>query len=221
MLEFTLDERTVSISPPEIVIAGLTGRDQAAVEAHLAELAAAGVPAPSRAPVFFGVTVDRATQSPSIDVSSGHTSGEVEVVLLRTRSEGLLVTIGSDHTDRELEKLDIAASKQLCPKPLGRRVWRYEDVEPHWDSLRLTSNVDDGAPYQDGSMEELMALGDLMRIVDDLERPAGDQLIFCGTLPTVSGELRFASHFSGSIIDPVLKRRMDLSYAVRALSPLD
>ena len=37
-----------------------------------------------------------------------------------------------------------------------------------------------------------MALGDLLRIVDELERPAGDQLIFCGTLPTLSGKLRIA-----------------------------
>jgi hypothetical protein len=67
-----------------------------------------------------------------------HTSGEAEAVLLVAGND-IWVAVGSDHTDRELDKVNIVASKQVCPKPVSAEVWRYADARERWDSLALRS----------------------------------------------------------------------------------
>ena len=48
-LTLTLDGREASVVIDTAIMAGWTGRDRAAVEAHIAELEAVGVPRPSSA----------------------------------------------------------------------------------------------------------------------------------------------------------------------------
>ncbi|WP_412759113.1 DUF2848 family protein [Neobacillus cucumis] len=49
----------------------------------------------------------------------------------------LYVTVGSVHTDRNLENLNVPKSKQACPNIVSRKVWRFEDVKGHWNLLEL------------------------------------------------------------------------------------
>src|SRR6476620_5544395 len=124
----------------ELVIAGWTGRDEAALRKHIRELEEVGVKPPKTTPIFYRVSADLLTQASAIQVSGPDTSGEVEFVLL-AKPDGLWVTVGSDHTDRKAETIGVSLSKQLCAKPISREVWRLEDVAAHWDRLILRSNV--------------------------------------------------------------------------------
>src|SRR6185369_7877834 len=107
----------VELSPRQLVVAGWTGRDSAAIEHHIHELAAIGVPRPSSVPLYYRLAASLLTQAPQIEVLGPGSSGEVEPVLLRAGGRWWL-TVGSDHTDREAERAGVALSKQLCPKPI-------------------------------------------------------------------------------------------------------
>ena len=52
-LTFRVDGDTLALDPDRLVVAGWTGRDAAAVEHHIEELAALGVARPSTVPVFY------------------------------------------------------------------------------------------------------------------------------------------------------------------------
>ena len=65
-----------------LVVAGWTGRDEAALRHHIEELAAIGVPRPSSVPVFYRISVANLTQADSIEVLGTDTSGEAEPVLV-------------------------------------------------------------------------------------------------------------------------------------------
>jgi len=121
-----------------LVVAGWTGRDEAALRHHIEELAAIGVPQPSSVPVFYRISVANLTQADSIEVLGTDTSGEAEPVLV-SLPDGIWVGLGSDHTDRKAETVGIALSKQLCAKVVGRALWRLEEIADRWDRLMLRS----------------------------------------------------------------------------------
>src|SRR3990172_2267703 len=64
-----------------LVIAGWTGRDAAAVQHHIEELARVGVPEPSRVPLYYRASAHLLTQETAIQVIGAETSGEAEPVL--------------------------------------------------------------------------------------------------------------------------------------------
>ncbi len=205
----------------DVVLAGYTGRDQAAVRRHVAELAAHGVPAPARVPAYFRVTTDRVVATDRITVLGRETSGEAEFVLMFDAGE-LLVGVASDHTDRALERLDVAKSKQLCQKVVGPEIWRYEDVRSHWDHivLRAYSNRQN-TPYQEGPVSSLLDPDDLLAGV--AERTSGTLdgvLVFSGTLPLVA-DLEYGSHFAVELIDEDHGNALRCAYEIEPIEPLD
>src|SRR5688572_24887747 len=109
----------------ELVIAGWTGRDEAALRKHIKELEDIGVKPPKTTPIFYRVAASLFTFSNEIQVSGPHTSGEVEFVLISTE-QGLRVAVGSDHTDRKAETIGVSLSKQLCAKPVSTETWSYD-----------------------------------------------------------------------------------------------
>jgi hypothetical protein len=214
-LEF--DGRVVDID--ELVIAGWTGRDVEALNHHIEELNAIGVQPPSKVPLYYRVTANLLTQTETVQVLGDDTSGEVEPVLVGT-PDRLWVTVGADHTDRKLESYGVAASKQVCPKVIGRTAWRFEDVEPHWDRLMLRSFVEEGGKrvlYQEGPLAMIRAPRELIAgwRNGDKRLPAGVAM-FCGTLPAI-GAIRSSSRFEMEIEDPVLGRKLAHAYDVHAL----
>jgi hypothetical protein len=216
MARVELDGRAYDID--DLVIAGWTGRDVAALEHHIEELKAIGVQPPSKVPLYYRVSASLLTQVEAIQVVGDDTSGEAEPVLVGT-VDRLWVTVGADHTDRKLEAYGVAQSKQVCPKVIGRTAWRFEDVEPHWDQLILRSFIEqDGkkVPYQEGLLGKIRAPRDLIAgWRGDKRLPAGVAM-FCGTLPAIGG-IRSSSRFDMEIEDPVLGRRLSHSYIVQAL----
>src|SRR3954454_18425132 len=87
-----------------LIVAGWTGRDTAALEHHIEELAAIGVPRPSSVPVFYRTSVNGLTQTDRLEVLGPDTSGEAEPVLLNISGE-VWLGVGSDHTDRKAETM--------------------------------------------------------------------------------------------------------------------
>jgi hypothetical protein len=198
-----------------VIVAGWTGRDRHAVEEHIAELEALGVPRPSSAPLFYRVSATRVTTAPEIE-STTASSGEVEPVLLQCDGR-LWVGVGSDHTDREVEAYGVAVAKQLCDKPIADELWPYDEVAGHWDRLILRSWItEDGAevPYQDGTLDALLAPDTLLR---HAQPPLADgTLMFCGTF-AVQGGIRPAHAFRYELADPERGRSITGGYAIREL----
>ncbi|MBX3551725.1 MAG: DUF2848 domain-containing protein [Pseudolabrys sp.] len=207
----------VDVTPGELIIAGWTGRDAAALEKHMAELEELGVRRPSQAPIFYASSVSRLVVSDLIEVLGDSTSGEAEFVLLQ-RNGVLWVGLGSDHTDRELEAHSVAASKQICDKPIARQFWRYDDVAPHWDALLLRSYATNGgqrALYQDGGVAQMRGPADLIARYASSGLP-DNAVMFCGTVAVIGG-IRPAERFECELEDPKLGRKLSFGYRVRCL----
>jgi hypothetical protein len=200
----------------QLVIAGWTGRDAARVDAHVRELEAEGIPRPPRTPMFYLLTPALLTTSADITVVGAATSGEVEC-LLASRDDGLWVGLGSDHTDRALERTSVAKSKQVCHKPVARAIWRFSDVAAHWDQLELRSFIEiDGAraPYQAGTAAAMLPPQALVK--DFISRGGTFEpgtAMFCGTLATLSA-IRPSPAFTMELHDPVLGRTIQHEYRV-------
>ncbi len=220
MLSFECQTRTGTTSSRsavirELVIAGWAGRDEAGIRHHIEELAAIGVPPPSSVPVFYRVAAANLTQADALAVLGPDSSGEVEPVIVSLEG-GLWLGVGSDHTDRKAETVGIALSKQLCGKPVGRTLWRLDEVEEHWDSLVMRAHATiagERVLYQEGSLSALRTPADLLA-----RRPGGPMLppgwaLFGGTLGAIGG-IRPGTRFEMEIEDPVLGRVMRHAYDV-------
>lgn len=181
----------LQLDASRLIVAGYTGSDAAAVAAHIEELAAIGIPPPASVPAFFELDPSLVTSDPVVAITGSNTSGEVEPVLIRHNGRHYL-GVGSDHTDRDLERTDIAASKAACPKPVGHRVIALPDdlAALSWDAIEIESNVD-GEPYQRGVLALLRTPTDLLsRLTSTLGEVTDDLVIFCGTLPLLTGAFR-------------------------------
>ncbi|NIH86584.1 DUF2848 family protein [Amycolatopsis granulosa] len=195
----------VLLTPTDLTIAGYTGRDQAAVRHHIAELAAIGVPEPETVPAFFDLDPGLLTCAAEVTVSGPSTSGEVEPVLIVTGGHHYL-TVGSDHTDRALERQSIAGSKAACPKPVARSVIDL-GADPSalpWDDIVARSWVDH-EPYQEGTLAGLLPAVD---VLESRGRPPTDGsdhsvlVLFGGTLPLLDGAFRYGRDWRLSLHVP-------------------
>jgi hypothetical protein len=200
-----------------LVIAGWTGRDAARVEAHVRELEAEGIPRPPRTPMFYELTPSLLTLSTQITVVGPATSGEVECLFI-SRDDGLWIGLASDHTDRALERMSVAKSKQVCAKPAAAALWRFDDVASHWDQLELRSFIEvDGvrAPYQSGTAAAMLPPRTLVKeLVSRGGAFEAGSAMFCGTLATLAS-IRPSPRFEMELHDPVLGRTIRHEYRVR------
>jgi hypothetical protein len=221
-LDFDTDtdgRRRIAIE--RLVIAGWTGRDAAAVAHHVAELAALGVAPPSQVPLFYRVAATLLTQAGRIEVLGGETSGEAEPILVDD-GEALWLGLGSDHTDRGLEAVSVAASKQACAKVIAPVLWRFDRVAGRLEGLGLSSWIDEGSgwiPYQEGSLAAIRPLADLVAASPfgrgDGRLEAGT-LMMCGTL-AARGGVRPARHFRMKLRDPAEGRVIAHGYEATVL----
>lgn len=208
---------TVSFSPRSVLIAGFTGRDKRAVDAHIQELVKEGVKPPDSVPAFYEVPSELLSTAAHVEAGTAESSGEVEPVLLLT-AEGWYVAVGSDHTARDLERVDIAQSKAACPKPVSDEVWPYEEVRQDWDRLLLRSWVRvDGEKvlYQEAPLGELLAVPDVLEALKRETREGADgTAIFLGTVPLRTQGFVFSDWFSVEMHDLSSKRSLSLTYRV-------
>lgn len=218
-LDFTLESeqgtRALRAQIVQLVIAGWAGRDRAAIEHHIEELAAIGVPRPSAVPLYYRVAANQLTQAPRVQVVGAETSGEVEAFVFS--HEGVrYVSVASDHTDRKLEAHSVALSKQVCVKPVARIAWPLAEVAGHWDQLQIRSRiVENGVevPYQDGTLASLRSAQDLIDGYGSLPDGTG---MTCGTVAVI-GRIRPAAAFEMTLHDPVRGRTINHRYEVAVL----
>jgi hypothetical protein len=194
----------------QLVIAGWTGRDEAALREHIRELEEIGVKPPKTTPIFYRVSASLFCHADEIQVSGPDTSGEVEFVLIQEKE--LRVAVGSDHTDRKAETIGVSLSKQLCAKPVSRESWRYDEVKPHWEKLMLRAWAD-GELYQEGPVTAMRSPEDLLQRYGSLK---SGWAMFCGTL-AAKGGIRPAGRFAMELEDPVLKRKLKHEYRIHVL----
>ena len=204
----------------QVLLVGYSGRDRAAVLEHIHELELLGVRPPERVPTIYPVRSELLTTESRLVLDTAETSGEAEFFFLGS-AYGWLVGVGSDHTDRRCEAIDVAASKSRCGKVLSREVWRLSALEAHWDRLELrawTTDAGGRRPYQQGRLETLLPVPQLIAEVERSGFATERRLIFGGTLPTLGG-FAFGSHFEVELLDPVLQRQLRCAYSVVVRSP--
>lgn len=223
LLKFVTAERPLMVEVQDLVVAGWTGRDAAAVEHHIVELEAIGVARPRTTPIFYRVGTSLLTTNAQVDVTGSNSSGEVEFVLVRT-AEGLFVGVGSDHTDRKVEAYGVTVSKQICPKPIAPELWPMDELVDHWDSLALRSWVTCSGKrrlYQEGAVTQMLAPTELIARY----RPSSGTLpigmvMYGGTLPVLGG-VAGGEQFEIELEDPIRNRCLRHAYHIRILAYAD
>ena len=201
-----------------LVVAGWTGRNTAALEAHIKELEALGVKRPKSVPIFYRNAVSLLTTADAIQVMGDQSSGEVEFVLYAF-DDGLWLGVGSDHTDRKAETINVTLSKQMCGKPVGPQLWRYDEVKPHWDKLTLRSFVQDGGKrrlYQEGPVTNMRSPEELIKLYTGGDTLAPGTAMYCGTF-AVHGGISYSGTFEMELEDPVLGRKIAHGYRIVSL----
>ncbi len=188
-LSFALEGgASIEVPVTRLVVAGWTGRDHAAIEHHIEELARIGVPRPSAVPLYYRLAASLLTQDERIEALGGASSGEAEPVLVRHDGRWWL-TVGSDHTDRAVETYSVAVSKQLCAKPVARSAWLWDEVAAGADALVLRSEIEEGGgwvTYQEGTLAKIRPLAELVAGLPS-DVPLADGLVmFCGTLGAIA-----------------------------------
>jgi len=209
---------TIEVDFRQCIVAGWAGRDSAAIEHHIEELALLGVARPSAVPLYYRIASNQLVQDDDVEVVGDQTSGEAETFLFSHNGE-TLVSLASDHTDRKLEAHSVALSKQLCAKPVARQAWRYDEVAGHWDELVLRSRIGENGRevlYQEGTLASLQPPLDLAQgFFGTRAMPPGAGMT-CGTVAT-QGAIRPAPWFEMELFDPRLGRRITHRYTLNVL----
>jgi hypothetical protein len=217
---------TLQFKVKRMINAGYVGRDRQAVADHIEELRREGVPPPPSVPMIFPVLCHNITTADKIEVVGRKTSGEVEFALL-LNSGNIFVGVGSDHTDRDIERHSIIKSKQVCPNVISKQVWNYDDVKSGWDDLILQSKVkltdgDEAILYQKAPLGSIISATELMDLVKSKMIDGMDEglVLFSGTLPVLTNEIIYSSHFRCELIDLRLDRALACEYQINTLDYL-
>jgi hypothetical protein len=134
----------------------------------------------------------------------------------------IYVGIGSDHTDRELEKSNILVSKQICPNVISKKVWRYEDVKKYWDDLIIRSWTEkDGKRqlYQEAKLVKMLRPEELIEKVK--ARMQGDMkgmVIYSGTVSVIGGNWIVGDRFGVELVDENKKRSLSCAYSIEPMT---
>lgn len=205
------------INVDSLFLAGYTGRDQEEVKSHVNELEKMGVLTPQKTPAFYNVNPDLLTNKEEIVVKTETTSGEIEYVLLIGKDQ-TYVTVGSDHTDRLLERISIQRAKETCAKVTAKEVWPIGELNDHWDDIVLRAKVlKDGSwkTYQEGKLKSLLNPEDLLNALDFKTCGFVCTVLFSGTISLKVKQAIYADEFEMEIYDPELRRRISHKYRVR------
>lgn len=220
IVEEKSEKRELSYPMRGAILCGYTGRDQSAVQRHIDELEKQGIEPPPSVPAFFPKPYRCISFEGDIHVEGKETSGEVEFFLLMD-GKRIYVGVGSDHTDRELEKMDILKSKQVCPAILSRSLWDYEEIIDHWDQIEIRSwavGKEERILYQDSTLATILPPEELIRLVQERVKGSLEGIaIFSGTPPLMTEEMLFSNRFEAELLDPVFKRKMTIGYSIHTL----
>ena len=214
-----VDGQKVTVDVQSALNGGYAGRSQDDVAAHVAELAALGVPAPSTTPCLYPVAPYLVSQTDTVPAQHGHTSGEAEWAMVVTEDD-VLLTVACDHTDRDLEVHGVAWSKQAGPDVVGRQAWRLSDVADRVDSLTLTAWVardETWTEIQRGTLAELLTPAYWLDVLRQRDLLVPGTVLLSGTIPMHDGVDQFAAAWRVELGDPLTGAVIRCEYTVRLL----
>ncbi|MDO5041357.1 MAG: DUF2848 family protein [Peptoniphilus sp.] len=218
-MKFLLNKETLSVDFKDVYIIGYAGRDMKKTQEHIDELERdLGVKPPKRIPTIFECSNELVTQEEDLKFVGDMTSGECEYIIIKS-ADKIYITLGSDHTDRKLESVDMSKAKQVCVKPVAREVWDYEEVKDHWDDILLKSYITvDGEErvYQDGKLADILPVEKILQELDERVGNTEDILVFSGTVPLKDGFV-YGEKFRSEMVDEKLDRKIELEYAVNVI----
>lgn len=151
--------------------------------------------------VTYPIGIDRLRTEDEIQVIGADTASVAGVVFVAARY-GILMCLASDQIDLALAPASSGAARQICPKPIGRQAWRYDDVKSHFDHLILKCWAD-GSGVAEGIPEK-----------PPTDLPPETASLVCGQIEPVSG-----SSITIELEDSVLGRKLSHRYTVRELPP--
>lgn len=195
---------------------GSATRSDAVAKLHRDEVLLHGVHIATSvpAPRMYPIAVPAVGTDDVVEVHTEETSGEVEIVLIL--ADRLYVGVGSDHTDRALERASIPWSKQACANVLAPEIWPFDELVEDWDQCILRSWVD-GKLYQEVGVDAFLRPERILATVAERAPgfPKSNAMIFCGTIVSVDKRLGFGRRWEFEIEDPVGNRRIRHGYDVR------
>lgn len=199
----------------KVIVVGYGGRNIEKIQEHIDELSELGIAPPPNVPMIYPQKIEQLNFSHDCH-GSKYSSGEAEYILFYDGKEWL-VTLGSDHTDREVEKEDILKSKLVCDKPIASDFWKLADLKEDWDNIILRSYVTTNGEkvlYQEDTLEALLEVEVLLEKLDNLgEKELENTIIFSGTVPTKNGFI-FGEKFEYEIEHPMLNRKIRHYYSI-------
>lgn len=199
----------------KVIVVGYGGRNIEKIQEHIDELKELGIAPPPNVPMIYPQKIEQLNFSNECH-GSKFSSGEAEYVLFHDGKEWL-VTLGSDHTDREVEKEDILKSKLICDKPLASDFWKLADLKEDWDNIILRSYVTSNGEkclYQEDTLEALLEMDVLLEKLDKLgQKDFEHTVIYSGTVPTKNGFI-FGEKFEYEIEHPKLNRKIKHHYSI-------
>lgn len=220
-LRFELPDGTIrTVTVSNLFNAGYAGRDQAEVQAHIAELAELGVPGPSITPTLYPVSAYLAQQTDRIQVQHAKTSGEAEWALLIDDTGDVLLTVACDHTDRQLEVHGVAWSKNAAPDVMARQAWRLDDVRDHLDAIALRAWVGHQGNkelIQDSTVGALLDPDYWLDVLQRRNLAVPGTVLLSGTVTMLEGIDQFGDSWIVEMSDPVTRDVLKLSYDVELM----
>lgn len=194
---------------------GSATRDPAVAVPHQEEVAKEGVQIALDvpAPRIYPMPRHLVRTDDELFVHCDETSGEVEIVLLV--ADRLYVGVGSDHTDRALERTSILWSKAVNANILAPVMWPWEDVAARWDQMVLRSWVD-GRLYQDVGVNAFLKPEDMLGVLRQrvARMPERDFIVFGGTYVSVDKTLGYGKRWEFALDDPAGGRTIRHGYDV-------
>lgn len=198
-----------------LYVIGYSGRDEKNTLKHIAELEKdLGVKPPRQIPTIFECSRRILTKKEHIDVYGSKNSGEAEYVIVLKDGQ-IYIGLGSDHTDRDLESYSVSKAKEIMPKVISSVLWDYEEVQEHFDEIKLISfqKNQNGKKfiYQEGTLEEILPP---KRVLQELIERVGEIrecIIFSGTIP-LKETFHYSNFFKASMIDEKLGRSISIKY---------
>ncbi|WP_261133427.1 DUF2848 domain-containing protein [Bacillus sp. Marseille-Q3570] len=199
---------------------GYAGRNKEKTWEHVKELAEIGVPEPEEVPSLYPVSTSSLSHGQNIEVIGDKTSGEAEIVLIFGNSlNEVYVTVGSDHTDRALETVDINKSKQVCDKPFAAKAWSFEKVKDHWDQLELSSQIylnGEWVDYQKDTIDAIIPYEEIKEFLIQKNVPLKKSIVFSGTVPLLDG-FKYGDKFRMVFSDPLNGDQITAEYEINNL----
>ena len=227
VIESKAGRESRSIEVGSVAGARFSSRDLKGMRKTLDEALARGESGTKTNPSIFRIARYLLTQSDEFEVQGPLTGGEAEIVAIRSGGE-IIITVGSDQCDRELDPLFQDKPKQMCPHPIARVGWPYAEVRDHWDDLRIYSHVEVAGhtiPLQDSPASTLVDLDYLLAMAQVQALP-DPMILYGGAVPPLDSAGATAEKLNlpelttsgvgdaylARLSDPVLGRSIEIRY---------